>query len=107
MPRARTIASALLLFTGAAHLLYAFAGSGATAGPATALFGGIYLALGLVLRLPAAWPLWLSVLLPALGGLGGIGALLESFEPVMALFVAIDVVVVGCGVRLIVARRGA
>jgi hypothetical protein len=107
MPRARTIASALLLFTGVAHLVYSFAGPGAADGPGMAVFGGIYFALGLALRLPAAWPLWLSVLLPGVGGLGGSAALRESFDPIMALFVAIDVVVVACCLWLIVSRRHA
>ena len=99
------VASALLIFTGAAHLLSAFVGSGAATGTATAVFGGIYLALGLALRLPAAWPLWLAVLLPALGGLGGSAALVDSFDPVMTLFVAIDVAVVVCCLSVIIARR--
>jgi hypothetical protein len=107
MPRARTIASALLLFTGVAHLVHYFAGPGAADGPGMAVFGGIYFALGLALRLPAAWPLWLSVLLPGVGGLGGSAALRESFDPIMALFVAIDVVVVACCLWLIVSRRHA
>ena len=107
MPRARAIASALLLFTGVAHLLYYFAGPGAAGGPGMAIFGGIYFGVGLALRLPAAWPLWLSVLLPGFGGLGGGGMLRESFDPVLALFVAIDVAVVACCLWLIVARRRA
>jgi hypothetical protein len=107
MPGVRTIASALLLLTGVAHLGSALAGPGAASGTATAVFGVIYLALGLALRLPAAWPLWLSVLLPGLGGLGGSAELRKSFEPVMALFVTIDVAVVACCLWLIVARRRA
>jgi len=107
MPRARTIASALLLFTGVAHLLYYFAGPGAAGGPGMAVFGLIYFALGLALRRPGAWPLWLSVLLPAVGGLGGSGMLRESFDPVLALFVAIDVAAVACCLWLIVTRRRA
>jgi hypothetical protein len=72
-----------------------------------AVFGVIYFALGLALRRPGAWPLWLSVLLPAVGGLGGSQLLRESFDPVLALFVAIDVAVVACCLWLIATRRRA
>jgi hypothetical protein len=106
MHRARTIASGLLLFTGVAHLVRYFAASGAD-GAGMAVFGVIYFALGLALRRPGAWPLWLAAVLPAVGGLGGSQLLRESFDPVMALFVAIDVVVVACCVWLLVARRRA
>jgi hypothetical protein len=80
----RTIASALLLFTGVAHV------SGGADGA------------GMV-----AWPRWLALVLLAVGGLGGSGLLREHFDPVLALFVAIDVVVVGCCIALLVARRRA
>jgi hypothetical protein len=106
LERARTVASALLLFTGVAHLVKWFASSGAD-GAGMAVFGGIYFALGLLLRRPGAWPLWLAAALPALGGLGGIGLLVDRFDPVLALFVAIDVVVVACCFWLLVARRRA
>lgn len=105
MQRARAIASALLLFTGAAHLARYFAASGAD-GAGMAAFGGIYFALGLALRWPGAWPLWLAVVLPTVGGLGGAGLLRARFDPVLALFVAIDVVVVACCIGLL-ARRPA
>lgn len=106
MPRARSIASGLLLFTGVAHLLYYFAGPGAAQGPGMAIFGVIYFALGILLRRPGRWPLWLATVLPALGGLGGAGQLRESFDPVMALFVAIDLAAVGACLSLL-ARRSA
>jgi len=106
MHRARTIASALLLFTGVAHLVKYFASSGAD-GAGMAVFGVIYFALGVLLRRPGAWPLWLAAVLPAVGGLGGSGLLRESFDPVLALFVAIDVGVVACCIWLLVARRRA
>ena len=107
MPGIRSVASALLLFTGVAHLAYYFAGPGAAGGPGMAAFGAIYFALGLALRRPGAWPLWLSVLLPGIGGLGGSQLLRQSFDLVMALFVAIDVAVVACCGWLIAARRRA
>jgi len=106
MHPARTIASALLLFTGVAHLVKYFVSSGAD-GAGMAVFGVIYFALGVLLRRPGAWPLWPAAALPALGGLGGFGLLRASFDPVLALFVAIDVVVVACCVWLLVARRRA
>lgn len=106
MHRARTIASGLLLFTGVAHLVQYLITSGA-GGPGLAVFGVIYFVLGLLLRRPGAWPLWLAVALPALGGLGGSSLLREHFDPVLALFVAIDVVVVGCCLWLLIARRQA
>ena len=106
MHQARTIASALLLFTGVAHGVKYFASSGAD-GPGMAVFGVIYFVLGVLLRRPGAWPLWLAAVLPAVGGLGGSGLLRESFDPVLALFVAIDVVVVAICVWLLVARRRA
>jgi hypothetical protein len=106
MERARTVASALLLFTGVAHLVKWLADSGAD-GAGMAVFGVIYFALGLLLRRPDAWPLWLAAVLPALGGLGGSTLLAERLDPVLALFVAMDVVVVACCVWLLVARRRA
>jgi hypothetical protein len=106
MERARTVASALLLFTGVAHLVKYFASSGAD-GAGMAVFGVIYFALGLLLRRPGTWPLWLAAVLPAVGGLGGSGLLAERFDPVLALFVAIDVAVVVCCVWLLLARRRA
>ena len=106
MHRARTIASGLLLFTGVAHLVQYFLSSGAGA-LGVAVFGVIYLVLGLLLRRPGAWPLWLAVALPALGGLGGTLQLREHFDPVFALFVAIDVAVVGCCLWLLLTRRQA
>jgi hypothetical protein len=106
MHPARNVASALLLFTGVAHVVKYVAGGGAD-GPGMAVFGVIYFALGALLRLPRAWPLWPAVILPAIGGLGGSGLLREHFDPVLALFVAIDVVVVACCVWLLVARRRA
>jgi len=106
MQRARTIASGLLLFTGVAHLVRYFAESGAD-GAGMAVFGLIYFALGLALRRPGAWPLWLGAVVPAVGGLGGSALLREGLDPVMALFVAIDVAVVGVCVRLLLARRRA
>jgi hypothetical protein len=106
MHPARTVASALLLFTGVAHLVKYFASSGAD-GAGMAVFGGIYFALGVLLRRPGAWPLWLAAALPAVGGLGGAGLLRQSFDPVLALFVVIDVLVVACCVWLLLARRRA
>jgi hypothetical protein len=105
MHRARTVASALLLFTGVAHLVKYFE-SGAD-GTGMAAFGVIYLALGVALWRPGAWPPWLAVVLPVVGGLGGAGLLRERFDPVLALFVAIDVVVVACSLGLLAAHRRA
>ena len=104
MHRVRTIASGLLLFTGVAHLVDYAVTSGA-AGPGLAVFGVIYFVLGLLLRRPGAWPLWLAVALPALGGLGGSSLLRANFDPILALFVAIDVAVVACCLWLLLARR--
>jgi len=104
MHRIRTIASGLLLFTGVAHLVQYAVTSGA-GGPGLAVFGVIYFVLGVLLRRPGAWPLWLAVVLPAIGGLGGSSLLRTHFEPVLALFVAIDVAVVGCCLWLLFTRR--
>jgi hypothetical protein len=104
MHRARTIASGLLLFTGVAHLVHYAVSSGA-GGPGLAVFGVIYFVLGLLLRRPGAWPLWLAVALPAVGGLGGSSLLRTNFDPILALFVAIDVAVVACCLWLLLTRR--
>jgi hypothetical protein len=103
MDRARTIAMGLLLFTGVAHVVKYFADGAAETG--MAVFGAIYFVLGVLLRRPGRWPLWLAAVLPAVGGLGGSAQLGQHFDPVMALFVAIDVVVVACCVYLLFARR--
>lgn len=107
MPRARSIASALLLFTGVAHLLHYLLGTDAAQGPGMAVFGVIYFSLGLLLRRPERWPLWLALVLPAIGGLGGAGLLRDRFDPVLGLFVAIDVAVVLCCLSLIASRSRA
>jgi hypothetical protein len=106
MHRLRALASGLLLFTGVAHVAQYFATSGAD-GPGMAVFGAIYFGIGVLLRLPGTWPLWLAVALPAVGGLGGSQLLREHIDPVLALFVAIDLVVVGSCLWLLVAHRRA
>jgi len=102
----RSLASGLLLFTGVAHAVDYFVKSGA-GGPGMIVFGAIYFVLGLLLRRPGAWPLWLAVVLPALGGLGGSALLRDHFDPILALFIAIDAVVVVCCLGLIVRRQTA
>jgi hypothetical protein len=93
-----------MLFTGVAHVLYVLVAGEAGGGAGSAIAGVIYLAIGLALRRPGAWPLWLGAILPALGGLGGVQLLLARFDPVMLLFVLIDVVVVACCVHGLVKR---
>ncbi len=107
MPSARKLASGLLLFTGVAHVLYVLVAGEAGGGAGSAIAGGIYFAIGFALRTAARWPVWLGAILPALGGLGGVQVLLASFDPVMLLFVLIDVVVVACCVSLLVKRASA
>jgi hypothetical protein len=107
MPQARKLASALMLFTGVAHVVYVLVAGEAGGGTGAALAGVIYFGIGLGLRRPGTWPLWLGALLPALGGLGGIQLVLQRFDPVLLLFVAIDVVVVACCVYLLVTRARA
>jgi hypothetical protein len=107
MPRARQLASALMLFTGVAHVVYVLVAGQAGGGAGAAVAGVIYFGIGLALRRPGAWPLWLGALLPALGGLGGTQLLLQRFDVVMLLFVAIDVVVVVCCAYLLATRARA
>ncbi len=107
MEPARKLASALLLFTGVAHLLHVLVEGEAAGGAGAALAGLVYLGVGLALRRPGAWPLWLGALLPALGGLGGTQLILARFNAVTLLFVLIDVAVVGCCVHLLATRRRA
>ncbi len=104
MSQPRKLASALLLFTGVAHLLYVLVAGDAGGGAGSAIAGVIYFGSGLALRRPGAWPLWLGAVLPALGGLGGVQLLLARFDPVMLLFVGIDVVVVACCIHGLVKR---
>ena len=104
MPQARKLASALMLFTGVAHVLYVLVAGEAGGGTGAAVAGLIYFGIGLALRRPGAWPLWLGALLPALGGLGGTQLVLQRFDAVLLLFVAIDVVVVACCAWLLVMR---
>jgi hypothetical protein len=107
MEPARKLASALLLFTGVAHLLHVLMAGEAAGGVGAALAGLLYFGIGIALRRPDVWPLWLGALLPALGGLGGTRLILASFNSVTLLFVLIDVVVVGCCVYLLATRRRA
>jgi len=107
MSQARKLASALMLFTGVAHGVYVLVAGEAGGGAGAGLAGVIYFGIGLALRRPGAWPLWLGALLPALGGLGGAQLILQRFDPVLLLFVAIDVVVVGCCAYLLATRARA
>jgi hypothetical protein len=107
MPQARKLASALMLFTGVAHVVYTLAAGEAAGGAGAALAGVIYFGIGIALRRPGAWPLWLGALLPALGGVGGTQLILARFDAVLLLFVGIDVVVVACCVYLLVTRARA
>lgn len=107
MPKSRKLASALMLFTGVAHVVYVLVAGEAGGGAGAALAGVVYFGIGLALRRPGAWPLWLGALLPALGGLGGTQLIRERFDPVLLLFVAIDVVVVACCIRLLATRTRA
>jgi hypothetical protein len=104
MSQPRKLASALMLFTGVAHLVYVLVAGEAGGGAGAAIAGVVYFGIGLALRRPGAWPLWLGAILPALGGLGGVQLLLARFDPVMLLFVAIDVVVVACCIHGLVKR---
>jgi hypothetical protein len=104
MAQARKLASALMLFTGVAHVVYVLVAGEAGGGSGAALAGVVYLGIGFALRRPGAWPLWLGALLPALGGLGGTQLVLQRFDVVLLLFVAIDVVVVACCVYLLATR---
>jgi hypothetical protein len=89
----RSIASALLLFTGVAHVAEFALRSHA---PPMLIAGIVYLALGLWLRRPGRIALWASLLLPAIGGLGGLQGLRATFDPILAVMVAIDAAVVVC-----------
>jgi len=102
----RSVASALLLFLGVAHVVKYVVTAGAP-GPGILVFGAIYFALGLLLRRPGAWPLWLAVVLPVIGGLGGSALLRTHFDPIVAFFVAIEATVVACCLWLIVRRQTA
>ena len=106
MAKARALASGLMLFTGVAHLVHVFVAGEDAGGAGAAIAGVIYLGIGVALRRPGTWPLWLGALLPALGGLGGTQLLLAHFNAVTLLFVLIDVVVVACCVALLATRRG-
>jgi hypothetical protein len=107
VPKSRKLASVLMLFTGVAHVVYVLVAGEAGGGAGAALAGVVYFGIGLALRRPGAWPLWLGALLPALGGLGGTQLIRERFDPVLLLFVAIDVVVVACCIRLLATRTRA
>ena len=103
----RKLASALMLFTGVAHLLYVLVAGEAGGGAGAAIAGVVYFGIGLALRRPGASPLRLGAVLPALGGLGGAQLVLARFDAVLLLFVAIDVIVVACCVYLLATRARA
>jgi hypothetical protein len=100
---ARSLASALLLFTGVAHAAEWALRSHAAP---MLVFGAVYFALGLWLRRPGKAPLVASIALPALGGLGGAQQLAAApaVDPVLAGMVAIDAIVVVC--CILAWRRG-
>jgi len=105
MAEARSVGSALLLLSGVAHLVHVLVAGEAAGGVGAALAGVVYFGIGLALRRPERWPLWLGAVLPALGGLGGTQLVFARFNAVTLLFVMVDVVVVACCVRLLAVRR--
>jgi hypothetical protein len=97
----RSLASGLLLFTGVAHAAEWALRSHAAP---MLVFGALYFALGLWLRRAGRAPLFASIALPGIGGVGGAQQLLAmpAIDPVLAGMVAIDAVVVVCCVVCLV-----
>jgi hypothetical protein len=93
--RPRKVAAILMLVSGVTHIsqLFVYGTAGHVLG--AAVFGVVYLALGLLLLGQSRVVLWLAVILPAIGGiLGVLRFATVQANPFSVFHVAVDLVVV-------------
>ncbi len=101
-PVARRVSAVLMLISGVTHVAQLFFYPGEHSAWGASIFGGIYFVLGLLLLREGRAALWLSAILPSIGGtLGVIRFLSMHRNPFSVFHVAIDLVVVPCCVYLL------
>ncbi len=97
----RSLASWLMLATGLAHVAQFFWLGMAQAAAGLGIFGLAYLAIGVWLRSSGKSALYAGILVPTLGGLGGVMSLSASFDPLMLAYVVVDLAVVVLCIQLL------
>lgn len=106
-PIPRQVAGVLMLISGVTHVvqLYFYPANHSARG--AAIFGGIYFALGLyVLLSKGRAALWLTAILPSIGGALGVWRFLQLHRNPFSVFhVAVDLIVVPCCIYLLMKRN--
>ncbi len=106
-PKPRQIAGVLMLISGVTHVvqLYFYPANHSAWG--ASIFGAIYFALGLyLLRSNARAALWLTTILPSIGGALGVWRFLHLHRNPFSVFhVAVDLIVVPCCIYLLMKRN--
>jgi hypothetical protein len=97
----RALASWLLLGTGLVHVAEFFWLGMSEAAAGLGIFGVAYLAVGAWLRGIGKPALIAGIVVPTLGGLGGVQALATSFDPLMLAYVVVDLAVVVLCIQLL------
>lgn len=105
-PVARRVSAVLMLISGVTHVAQLFFYPGEHSAWGASIFGGIYFVLGLMLLREGRAALWLTAILPSIGGtLGVIRFLHMHRNPFSVFHVLIDLVVVPCCVYLLIRRE--
>ena len=106
-PMPRRIAGVLMLISGVTHVvqLYFYPANHSAWG--ASIFGAIYFALGLyLLRSSARTALWLTAILPSIGGALGVWRFLQLHRNPFSVFhVAVDLIVVPCCIYLLARKE--
>lgn len=97
----RALSSWLLLGTGLAHVAQFFWLGMSEAAAGLGIFGVAYLGIGAWLRGSGKPALIAGIVVPTLGGLGGVMALSAGFDPLMLAYVLVDLAVVVLCIQLL------
>jgi uncharacterized membrane protein HdeD (DUF308 family) len=109
MPLPRRVAAILMLISGVTHVAQLFVYPENHSAWGASIFGGIYFVLGLYLhRSKGRAALWLTAVLPTIGGALGVWRFLHLHpNPFSVFHVAVDLVVVPCCIYLLIRRDAA
>ena len=108
-PIARRVSAVLMLISGVTHVVQLYFYPAEHSAWGASIFGAIYFVLGLMLLGQGRLALWLTAILPSIGGTLGIIRFLSMHRNPFSVFhVLIDLVVVPCCVYLLMKgwRRG-
>lgn len=105
-PIPRQIAGVLMLISGVTHVVQLFFYPANHSAWGASIFGAIYFALGVyLLRSDARAALWLTTILPSIGGTLGMWRFLHLHRNPFSVFhVAVDLIVVPCCIYLLVRK---